>query len=33
MEDVRLVLSGLWIALMLTYLLGDALPETSKLVR
>jgi hypothetical protein len=25
MEDVRIVLSGLWIALMLTYLLGDVL--------
>ncbi len=25
MEDVRLVLSGLWVALMLTYLLGDVL--------
>lgn len=25
MEDVRIVLSGLWVALMLTYLLGDVL--------
>lgn len=25
MEDVRIILSGLWIALMLTYLLGDVL--------
>ncbi len=25
MENVRLVLSGLWVALMLTYLLGDVL--------
>jgi hypothetical protein len=25
MEDTRIVLSGLWIALMLTYLLGDVL--------
>ena len=25
MEDIRLILSGLWIALMLTYLLGDVL--------
>lgn len=25
MEDVRVVLSGLWVALMLTYLLGDVL--------
>lgn len=25
MSDVRLVLSGLWVALMLTYLLGDVL--------
>ena len=25
MEDVRIILSGLWVALMLTYLLGDVL--------
>ena len=25
MEDVRIVLAGLWVALMLTYLLGDVL--------
>jgi len=25
MEDVRLILSGIWIALMLTYLLGDVM--------
>ncbi|HSR46177.1 MAG TPA: DUF6326 family protein [Acidimicrobiia bacterium] len=25
MEDVRIVLSGLWVAMMLTYLLGDVL--------
>ena len=25
MENVRIVLSGLWVALMLTYLLGDVL--------
>ncbi len=25
MEDVKITLSGLWIALMLTYLLGDVL--------
>ncbi len=25
MEDVRIILAGLWIALMLTYLLGDVL--------
>lgn len=25
MDDVRIVLSGLWVALMLTYLLGDVL--------
>ena len=25
MADVRIILSGLWVALMLTYLLGDAL--------
>jgi hypothetical protein len=25
LEDVRIILSGLWIALMLTYLLGDVL--------
>jgi hypothetical protein len=25
MEDTRIILSGLWVALMLTYLLGDVL--------
>ena len=25
MEDVRIILSGIWVALMLTYLLGDVL--------
>ena len=25
MEDVRIILSGSWVALMLTYLLGDVL--------
>jgi ABC-type transport system involved in cytochrome c biogenesis permease component len=25
MEDVQIILSGLWVALMLTYLLGDIL--------
>ncbi len=25
MEDVRIILSGVWVALMLTYLLGDVL--------
>jgi hypothetical protein len=25
LEDVRIILSGLWMALMLTYLLGDVL--------
>ncbi len=25
MEDVQIILSGLWVALMLTYLLGDVL--------
>lgn len=25
MEDVRIILSGLWVAMMLTYLLGDVL--------
>ena len=25
MEDVRIILSGLWVAIMLTYLLGDVL--------
>jgi hypothetical protein len=25
MEDVRIILSALWVALMLTYLLGDAM--------
>ena len=25
MEEVRIILSGLWVALMLTYLLGDVL--------
>ena len=25
MEEVRIVLAGLWVALMLTYLLGDVL--------
>jgi len=25
MEDVRIIISGLWVALMLTYLLGDVL--------
>jgi hypothetical protein len=25
MEDIRIILSGIWIALMLTYLLGDVM--------
>jgi len=27
MADVRVILSGLWVAVMLTYLLGDVFPS------